>query len=160
MQEGRLLCLDVVSAVGPLVFGIVSRLCLNKAPSESLRWWWASALVLWLLWWWVSSLWDMSDLLSLITVITEGVISLIADINCTLRGPDLILSSQLVFCQLMMKNYEDFCIKWVHSDSVDGSQVVPLFFLWILVLKTVFKGFTCNRFAPNYFLFFCVNDIN
>lgn len=108
------LCVDSVSAVGPLVLGIVSRLCLNKAPSESLRWWGArclsgraSALVPLLMWWWASLLLDVSAML-LIRVMTEGVISLIADSNCTLRGPDPILSLQLLICQLMMINDDSF----------------------------------------------------
>lgn len=40
---------------------------------------------------------------------TEGVISLIADINCTLKGPDPFLSLQLLICQLIMINDDSFC---------------------------------------------------
>lgn len=111
------LCVDSVSAVGPLVLGIVSRLCLNKAPSESLRWWGArclsgraSAVVPPSMRWRASLLLDMSAMLLLIRVMTEGVISLMADINCTLGGPDLILSTQLLICQLM-NTYERLYLK-------------------------------------------------
>lgn len=69
------LCVDLVSAVDPPVLGIVSRLCLNKALSESLGWWGArclsgraSALVLPLMWWWASLLLDVSAMLLLIRV--------------------------------------------------------------------------------------------